>query len=63
MIKGTEENIENCHVAIDKRKVESRFKESKSLHEEAAELAKHGEMFNAKGILRKAEAIQKCNYR
>ena len=55
LIKGAEENIENCRVAIDKREVENLFKESKSLHEKAAELAKGGEMFNAKGVLRDAE--------
>jgi tetratricopeptide (TPR) repeat protein len=55
-IKGAEENIENCHVAIDKREVENLFRESKSLHERATVLARGGEMFNAKGILRDAEA-------
>jgi len=56
LIKGAEENMENCKVAIDKREVEKLFKESKSLHEKAAELAKGGEMFNAKDVLRDAEA-------
>lgn len=56
LIKGAKANIENCHVAIDKREVEDLCKESKSLHEKAAELAKGGEMFNAKGVLRDAEA-------
>ena len=55
LTKGAEENIENCQVAIDKREVENLFKQSKSLHEEAVELARSGEMFNAKSILRDAE--------
>jgi len=55
LVKDAEENIENCHVAIDKREVENLFGQSKSLHEKAAELAKRGEMFNAKGVLRDAE--------
>ena len=56
LIKGAEENIKNCHVAIDKGEVEKLFGQSKTLHEKAAELAKGGEMFNAKGVLRDAEA-------
>lgn len=56
LIKGAEENIENCYVAIDKREVENLFGQSKSLHKKAAELAKEGGMFDAKGVLRDAEA-------
>ena len=55
LIKSAEDNIENCHTAIDKREVENLFRESKSLHEKAAELARGGEMFGAKGVLRDAE--------
>jgi tetratricopeptide (TPR) repeat protein len=55
LIKGAEENIENCHIEIDKREVENLFKDSESLHEKAAELARNGEMFGAKGVLRDAE--------
>ncbi len=55
LIKGAEENIENCHVAIDKREVESLFEDSELLQEKAAELARNGEMFGANGVLRDAE--------
>ena len=55
LIKRAEDNIENCHTALDKREVENLFKKSKSLHEKAVELARSGEMFNAKGVLKEAE--------
>jgi tetratricopeptide (TPR) repeat protein len=56
LIKDAEENIESCKVAIDKREVENLFKESKSLHEKAVELARGGEMFSAKDVFRGTEA-------
>ncbi|MDF2958261.1 MAG: Serine/threonine protein kinase, partial [Candidatus Alkanophagales archaeon MCA70_species_1] len=55
LIKDAAESIENCYVAIDKREVENLFKESRLLHERAAELAKGGELFKAKDVLRDAE--------
>ena len=55
LIKDVAENIENCYAAIDKRDVENLFKESKSLHERAAELARGGELFKARDVLRDAE--------
>ena len=56
LTKGAEENIENCQVAIDRRSVENLSKQSEELHGKAISLANGGEMFNAKGVLRDAEA-------
>ncbi len=54
LIKSVDENIENCHVAIDKREVEKLFNESESLLEKSDELTKSREMFNARKILMEA---------
>ena len=54
-IESSKDNLNNCEIALDKNKVESLFNESKSLYENAAELAKSGEVFSAKKILRDAE--------